>query len=102
MNRGLAPKTIAELAAAGIGVPDGHDALGALLAAAESRGLASKVVRSAGGRRRPDAGCTCYRARVRPLAPAHAAKRPAIGHAARGRGENGATALARALLAWLA
>jgi hypothetical protein len=102
MNGGLARTTIAELAAAGIGVPDGQDALGPLLAAAESRGLASKVVRSARGRRRPDMDCPCYRARVRPLASPRAAKRPAIGRAARGRGENGATALAHALLAWLA
>lgn len=102
MNGSLAPETIAALAAAGVVVPAGHDALAALLTAAESRGLAAKVARTKRTRRRPNVGCPCYRARVRPTAARRASQPGAIGSAARGWGENGAMALARALLAWLA
>ena len=102
MNGLLAPDTVADLAAAGVDIPAGQDALGALLVAAESRGLASKVVAAARTRRRPDVGCPCYRARVRPVASSRRPGRGAMGRAAHGWGENGAMALARALLDWLA
>lgn len=100
MTGALAPDTIAELDAAGVAIAPGQDAFGALLAAAEAHGLASKVTETPRTRRRTGVACPCYRARVRPVRVRGVVGRHTIGRAARGWGENGATALARALLAW--
>ncbi len=97
----LTPRTVAELAAAGIAVAPVEEALGALLTAAEAHGLACHVARTRRGRC-PGGDCACYRARVRPIPARRGGERPDRAPAARGWGETGAAALARALLAWLA
>lgn len=107
MNGALPPALLAELSGAGVVIPTGRDVLDALAAAAEERGLAWKIVATPGARRDGgggplDTAQPCYRARVRSIRARDTLGRGNLADAARGWGDTGTAALARALLKWLA
>jgi hypothetical protein len=105
MTRSLDSEVSSALRAAGVPITDERDAYRTLLLAVQERGLAYRVKESRRTRRYPNCFCRRYRARVRSLDRSSEHGRPwwwaAAGMTAKGRGETGTAALARAMLAWL-